>query len=95
MREIYFRYDLGPMPLNKAGKIRKHHQFIGVFPTKKGTFDYKSTYQPKPPYSIKCPSKSNPILINDPRFTSVGILVQESKVNLAFIVECKGYYCYS
>jgi len=37
------------MPLNKAGKLRKHHQFIGVFSTKKGTFDRKSTNQPKPP----------------------------------------------
>ena len=37
------------MALNKAGKLRKHHQFIGIFPTKKGTFDHKSTNQPKPP----------------------------------------------
>jgi hypothetical protein len=37
------------MSLNKAGKLRKHHQFIGVFSTKKGTFDRKSTNQPKPP----------------------------------------------
>ena len=44
-----FRYDLGTMALNKAGKLRKHHQFIGVFSTKKGTFDHKSTNQPKPP----------------------------------------------
>ena len=36
------------MPLNKAGKLRKYHQFIGIFPTKKGTFDHKSTNQPKP-----------------------------------------------
>ena len=44
-----FRYDLGTMALNKAGKLRKHHQFIGVFSTKKGTFDHKSTNQPKSP----------------------------------------------
>ena len=74
MRENYFRYDLGPMPLNKAGRIRKHHQFICIFPTKKGTFDYKSTNQPKPPYLIKWTVKSNPILINDPRFAPAGIL---------------------
>ena len=46
---LNFRYDLGTMPLNKAGKLRKYHQFIGVFSTKKGTFDHKSTNQPKPP----------------------------------------------
>jgi hypothetical protein len=37
------------MTLTKAGKLRKHHQIIGVFSTKKGTFDHKSTNQPKPP----------------------------------------------
>ena len=37
------------MALNNAGKLRKHHQFIGVFPTKKGTFDHKRTNQPKTP----------------------------------------------
>ena len=44
-----FRYDLGTMALNNAGKLRKHHQFIGTFSIKKGTFDLKSTNQPKPP----------------------------------------------
>ena len=29
-----FRYDLGTMTLTKAGKLRKHHQIIGVFSTK-------------------------------------------------------------
>jgi hypothetical protein len=37
------------MALNKVGKLRKHHQFIGIFSTKKGTFDHKSTNQPTPP----------------------------------------------
>ena len=46
---LNFRYDLGTKVLNKVGKLRKHHQFIGIFPTKKGTFDHKSTNQPKPP----------------------------------------------
>lgn len=41
------------MPLNKAGKLRKHHQFIGIFPTKKGTFNHKSTNQPNPPEESK------------------------------------------
>lgn len=44
-----FRYDLGTMTLTKAGKLRKHHQIIGVFSTKKGTFDHISPNQPKPP----------------------------------------------
>jgi hypothetical protein len=46
---INFRYDLGTIALNKAGKLRKYHQFIGIFSTKKGTFDRKSTNQPKLP----------------------------------------------
>lgn len=44
-----FRYDLGTMSLNQVGELRKHHQFIGIFSTEKGTFDHKSTNQPKPP----------------------------------------------
>ena len=46
---LIFRYDLGTMALNNAGKLRKHHQFIGIFPTKKVTFNHKSTNQPNPP----------------------------------------------
>lgn len=46
-----FRYDLGTMSLNQVGELRKHHQFIGIFSTEKGTFDHKSTNQPKPPES--------------------------------------------
>ena len=38
-----FRYDLGTMALNNAGKLRKHHQIIGIFSTKKGIFNHKST----------------------------------------------------
>lgn len=41
------------MTLNNAGKLRKHHQFIGIFLTKKGTFDHKSTNQPNPPEENK------------------------------------------
>lgn len=37
------------MALNKAGKLRKYHQIIEQFSIKKGTFDHKSTNQPKPP----------------------------------------------
>ena len=48
-----FRYDLGTMALNKAGKVQKHHQFIGVFSTKKGTFDHKSANHPKLPEENK------------------------------------------
>ena len=44
-----FRYDLGTMSLNQVGELRKYHQFIGIFSTEKGTFDHKSTNQPKPP----------------------------------------------
>lgn len=35
------------MALNKTGKLRKYHQIIDIFSTKKGTFDHKSTNQPK------------------------------------------------
>lgn len=37
-----------------------------------------------PPYSIKWAGKSNPILINDPRFAPAGVLAPESKADLAF-----------
>lgn len=37
-----------------------------------------------PPYSIKWEGKSNPLLINDPRFAPAGILAPESKADLAF-----------
>ncbi|MDD2391976.1 MAG: type I restriction-modification system subunit M, partial [Bacilli bacterium] len=37
-----------------------------------------------PPYSIRWAGKSNPILINDERFSPVGILAPESKADLAF-----------
>lgn len=37
-----------------------------------------------PPYSIKWEGKSNPLLINDPRFSPAGILAPESKADLAF-----------
>ena len=37
-----------------------------------------------PPYSIKWEGKSNPLLINDPRFSPAGVLAPESKADLAF-----------
>ena len=37
-----------------------------------------------PPYSIRWAGKSNPILINDERFSPAGILAPESKADLAF-----------
>ena len=37
-----------------------------------------------PPYSIKWAGKSNPILINDPRFSPAGILAPKQKADLAF-----------
>ncbi|MFV0181382.1 type I restriction-modification system subunit M [Empedobacter falsenii] len=37
-----------------------------------------------PPYSVKWEGKSNPLLINDPRFSPAGVLAPESKADLAF-----------
>lgn len=37
-----------------------------------------------PPYSIKWAGKSNPLLINDERFSLAGVLAPESKADLAF-----------
>ena len=37
-----------------------------------------------PPYSIRWAGKSNPLLINDPRYAPAGILAPESKADLAF-----------
>lgn len=37
-----------------------------------------------PPYSTKWEGKSNPLLINDPRFAPAGVLAPESKADLAF-----------
>lgn len=39
-----------------------------------------------PPYSIKWEGKSNPVLINDDRFSPAGVLAPESKADLAFIM---------
>jgi type I restriction enzyme M protein len=39
-----------------------------------------------PPYSIKWKGDSDPILINDPRFSPAGILAPKSKADLAFIM---------
>ncbi|RMG76997.1 MAG: type I restriction-modification system subunit M [Bacteroidetes bacterium] len=37
-----------------------------------------------PPYSIKWEGNSNPVLINDPRFSPAGVLAPKSKADLAF-----------
>ncbi|HBR30300.1 MAG TPA: type I restriction-modification system subunit M [Firmicutes bacterium] len=39
-----------------------------------------------PPYSIKWKGASDPILINDPRFSPAGVLAPKSKADLAFIM---------
>ena len=39
-----------------------------------------------PPYSIKWAGKSNPLLINDPRYSPAGVLAPESKADMAFIM---------
>lgn len=39
-----------------------------------------------PPYSIKWAGKSNPLLINDPRFSPAGVLAPENFADLAFIM---------
>lgn len=39
-----------------------------------------------PPYSIKWAGDSNPLLINDPRFASAGVLAPKSKADMAFIM---------
>ena len=39
-----------------------------------------------PPYSIKWEGDGNPVLINDPRFSSAGVLAPKSKADLAFIM---------
>ena len=41
-----------------------------------------------PPYSIKWAGKSNPVLINDPRFAPAGVLAPEGKADMAFIMHC-------
>ncbi len=41
-----------------------------------------------PPYSIKWGGDSNPLLINDPRFSPAGVLAPKSKADLAFIMHC-------
>jgi type I restriction enzyme M protein len=39
-----------------------------------------------PPYSIHWEGDSNPLLINDPRFSPAGVLAPKSKADLAFIL---------
>ena len=39
-----------------------------------------------PPYSIKWEGDTNPLLINDPRFSPAGVLAPKSKADMAFIM---------
>jgi type I restriction enzyme M protein len=39
-----------------------------------------------PPYSIQWDGDSNPLLINDPRFSPAGVLAPKSKADLAFVM---------
>jgi len=39
-----------------------------------------------PPYSIKWDGDSNPLIINDPRFSPAGVLAPKSKADMAFIM---------
>jgi len=39
-----------------------------------------------PPYSIKWEGDSNPLLINDPRFSPAGVIAPKSKADLAFVM---------
>ena len=39
-----------------------------------------------PPYSIKWPGDSNPLLINDPRYSPAGVLAPKSAADMAFIM---------
>lgn len=41
-----------------------------------------------PPYSVKWEGDSNPLLINDPRFSPAGVLAPKSKADMAFIMHC-------
>lgn len=41
-----------------------------------------------PPYSLKWDGDSNPLLINDPRFSPAGVLAPKSKADFAFIMHC-------
>lgn len=41
-----------------------------------------------PPYSVRWPGDSDPILINDPRFSPAGVLAPKSKADFAFIMHC-------
>ena len=44
-----------------------------------------------PPYSIKWAGDSNPLLINDPRFSPAGILAPKSNADLAFCMHMLSY----
>ncbi|MDR1850720.1 MAG: type I restriction-modification system subunit M [Mycoplasmataceae bacterium] len=41
-----------------------------------------------PPYSVHWQGDSNPLLINDPRFSPAGVLAPKSKADFAFIMHC-------
>ena len=44
-----------------------------------------------PPYSLKWEGDSNPVLINDPRFSPAGILAPKDKADLAFVMHILSY----
>ena len=41
-----------------------------------------------PPYSVKWAGDSDPVLINDERFSPAGVLAPKSKADLAFVMHC-------
>ncbi len=41
-----------------------------------------------PPYALKWEGKSNPTLINDPRFAPAGVLAPKGKADFAFVMHC-------
>lgn len=41
-----------------------------------------------PPYSLSWPGKSDPLLMNDPRFSPAGVLAPEGNSDMAFIMHC-------
>ncbi|MDR2654210.1 MAG: type I restriction-modification system subunit M [Mycoplasmataceae bacterium] len=44
-----------------------------------------------PPYSVQWEGDSDPLLINDPRFSPAGVLAPKSKADFAFIMHCLSY----
>ena len=44
-----------------------------------------------PPYALKWDGDSNPLLINDPRYSPAGVLAPKSKADMAFIMHCLSF----